>query len=31
MFLHISDDPDPGPINWEAEEKHRRLLARDIW
>ena len=31
LFLHISDDPDPGPINWEAEEKHRRLLARDIW
>eukprot|EP01050_Picozoa_sp_SAG11_P007154 SAG11_NODE_586_length_8341_cov_33.741204_2_plen_194_part_00 len=29
LFLHNYDDP--GPIDWEAEEKHRRLLGRDIW
>eukprot|EP01050_Picozoa_sp_SAG11_P010830 SAG11_NODE_1107_length_5838_cov_3.543300_5_plen_167_part_00 len=29
MFLHNYDDQ--GPIDWEAEEKHRRLLGNDAW
>ena len=29
LFLHSYDDQDP--IDWEAEEKHRRLLGNDVW